>query len=148
MHGRKVLHVEDDAQMRTFVALALRHSGYTIENCGDGVQALQALQRAPNDHALILLDLVLPLMNGLEVLAAIRAEPALRVRPVLVTTGTMVSPNEFGPDPHVAVLAKPFTQQELLAAMESLLLSRTRLSAQTWGARMPGDLRDSSRPVR
>jgi two-component system OmpR family response regulator len=141
----KLLHVEDDAQMRTFVALALEGAGYTVETCGDGLEALEVLQRAPQDHELIVLDLVLPWLNGLEVLAAIRAEPALRTRPILVTTGTMVSPNEFGGDPHLSVLAKPFTEQQLLVAVESLLLSRVRISAQTWGARTPAAAPDPTR---
>jgi len=123
MADGKLLHVEDDQDLRRFVGEALGAEGFCVEAASNGLEALKLLQQHPAAYALVILDLVLPWMNGLEVLAAVREHPATRLLPVLVTTGSMVTPGEFGGDPHVSVLRKPFDTQQLRVAVEQMLLT-------------------------
>ena len=112
-----LLHVEDDEPMRRFVGLALAHAGYAVESVANGVDAIKTLHFAPRGFDLVVLDLVLPYVNGLDVLAAIRSVPATRPLPVLVTTGTFITTNQFAGDRLVSVLRKPFDDVQLVAAV-------------------------------
>jgi DNA-binding response OmpR family regulator len=69
--GRRVLVVDDDRALRHAIASLLQAAGYRTDQAGDGPQALEQLQRQPVD--LVLLDIGLPGMSGLEVLARARA---------------------------------------------------------------------------
>jgi CheY-like chemotaxis protein len=121
MYG-KLLHVEDDPGMTQFVGEVLAHAEFTVEAVASGLDALKRIQAEPEAYELMILDLVLPWMNGLEVLAALRQAPATRALPVLVTTGTVITPNQFAGDPHVAVLSKPFDADQLRVAVETVLV--------------------------
>ena len=119
IHGT-VLHVEDDPGVSQFVQKALRT--FTIESAPNGLVALKALQTGSDRFRLVILDLVLPVMNGLEVYAALRQRPETATLPVLVTTGSFVTPNEFAGDALVTVLRKPFHVDQLRNAVDQLLL--------------------------
>src|SRR6185503_10471890 len=69
--GRRVLVVDDDRALRHAIASLLQAAGYRTDQAGDGPQALEQLQRQPVD--LVLLDIGLPGMSGLDVLARARA---------------------------------------------------------------------------
>jgi len=116
-----ILHVEDDEALRGFVTRALEDAGFTVEGAANGLDALKMLRHAPEKYDLMILDLVLPWLNGLELLATLRGDPATRDLPVLVTTGTIVTPNQFAGDPHVSLLRKPFDERQLLVGTELLL---------------------------
>jgi len=126
MTSRRLLHVEDDEALRRFVEAALEQAGYIVDGVPNGLEALEALRRDPDAHRLVILDLVLPGLNGLELLATLRANPTTRDLPVLVTTGTFITANEFGRDPKVSVLRKPFDDQRIVAAVDSMLDASTR----------------------
>jgi two-component system response regulator MprA len=117
MREGHVLHVEDDEGLRNFVATALEREGFTLDTVSNGVDALRALHANPRRYDVVVLDLVLPFVNGLDVLAMMRAEAATRQLPVLVTTGTFVTPNEFAGDRFVSVLRKPFDDRQLVDAV-------------------------------
>jgi DNA-binding response OmpR family regulator len=119
IHGT-LLHVEDDPGVAQFVRKALR--SFTIESAPNGLEAMKALETEPNRFRLVILDLVLPVMNGLEVLAALRQRPETVTLPVLITTGSFVTPNEFAGDALVTVLRKPFHVDQLRVAIDQLLL--------------------------
>ncbi|MGQ0629390.1 MAG: response regulator transcription factor [Phycisphaerales bacterium] len=114
-----VLVVEDDAAIRRGVADALRHSGYAIIEAPDGVQGLDRALSAEVD--LVLLDILMPKMDGLTVLAHLRkAKPAL---PVIFLTARgeledRVKGLKLGADDYVV---KPFGASELLARVEAVL---------------------------
>lgn len=115
----RILVVEDDARVASFIRRGLREEHYTVDVAGDGEQGLFLAQT--NDYDLIILDLVLPKRPGLEVLRALRAEQ-VRV-PVLLLTAKKkpeekVAGLDAGADDY---LAKPFDFDELLARVRALL---------------------------
>lgn len=77
-----ILLVEDDAFFQKFYASKIKETGYQVEVAGNGVEALEKLKTvSPN---LILLDLIMPLKDGFEVLQTLSQNPALSTIPVLV----------------------------------------------------------------
>jgi CheY-like chemotaxis protein len=112
---RSVLVVEDDEDIRAAIAEILEGEGYDVVVAANGSEALDELQhmRRPS---LILLDLMMPVMNGHEFLARIRETPKWQGVPVLVLTAvsTEAPPGARG------LLRKPFIVEELLDAVQSL----------------------------
>ena len=84
--GRRVLLVEDDRFLRRAGEAALRQRGFTVSVAADGEEALQKVQAEVPD--LILLDLLMPKVTGIEVLRALRAADATRAVPVLILTNS------------------------------------------------------------
>jgi CheY-like chemotaxis protein len=80
-----LLVVEDDLDVREAITYVLRDAGYGITSAGNGDEALEALRRGLNPVA-ILLDLMMPGMNGYEFRAQQRADPAIADIPVIVLT--------------------------------------------------------------
>ncbi|MDR1611581.1 MAG: response regulator transcription factor [Planctomycetota bacterium] len=116
-----VLVVEDESDIRTLILHHLRKDGYSAVGAADGEQALKiAGERNPH---LIVLDLMLPGMDGMAVCRKIRQDPELKTTPVLMLTARggeedMVSGLEAGADDYVI---KPFSNRVLLARIRSLL---------------------------
>jgi DNA-binding response OmpR family regulator len=119
MNQRSVLVVEDDAAIRRGLADALRFEGYQVHQAATGDEGLRlALQL---DYDLLLLDLVLPQRDGLDILAQLRA--ARPTVPVIVLTARgdendRVRGLRLGADDY---LVKPFSVRELLARVEAVL---------------------------
>src|SRR5204863_1482403 len=117
----RLLLAEDDLPLAGFVSRTLETCGYAVDSVQTGIDALKHLQRAAQPYDLVLLDLVLPWLNGLELFATMRADPRWKEVTVLVTTGTFVPPRQFEGDPRVSVLHKPFDETQLVVAVETLL---------------------------
>ena len=84
---RKVLLVEDDADTREVVRMLLEHAGYEVETASNGQEALTYLKT--HEHpCLILLDMIMPLMNGRQLLSALRRNDTLAPLPVVVVSAT------------------------------------------------------------
>jgi CheY-like chemotaxis protein len=83
MKGR-VLVVDDEPTVRSWLAALLAHEGYIVEESEDGATALQALRSFPAD--VIVLDLIMPGMNGREFLLELREDPRLATTPVVLWT--------------------------------------------------------------
>ena len=86
MPAKRILIVEDDAYLRKASGIALRRAGYTVLSVSGGREGL-SLARAERPD-LIVLDLLMPQSNGLEVLRTLRAEEATRSIPVLVVSNS------------------------------------------------------------
>ena len=86
----KVLVIDDAPAMRSSLSRVLRKEGFEVSAAGDGLQGIGFVATRPPD--LIVLDLNMPHMNGLEVLKRLRENPLWRTVPVLVFSG---SPNEM-----------------------------------------------------
>lgn len=119
---QRLLMIEDDARLAAMVAEYLTQSGYAVTHMGDGESALEAAQDKPFD--LVVLDLMLPGMDGLEVCRRIRAlgNECARV-PILMLTAKgdpmdRVIGLELGADDY---LPKPFEPRELLARIRAVL---------------------------
>jgi CheY-like chemotaxis protein len=84
-HDKRILVVEDDDDVREVMQLALETNGYRVDAVADGREALTWLTEHP-PPALILLDLMMPVMNGWEVLEALEEDNRLAPIPVVVVT--------------------------------------------------------------
>ena len=126
-----ILVVDDDPTVAEVVARYLLHAGYTVERAADGRAALeQVAARRPD---LVVLDLMLPEVDGLEVCRRLRADPAARDVPVVMLTAKgdeqdRITGLELGADDYVT---KPFSPRELVLRIQSVL----RRSAVPGGAR-------------
>ena len=127
MHEPRILLVEDDAELRTLVEGRLRESGYNIRTASTGPEALERVEeQVPN---LVLLDVMLPEMDGLEVCRRLRAQhPLLYIIMLTARTDELdrVVGLEVGADDYVT---KPFSLQELVARVRAAL-RRMRLTAE------------------
>lgn len=84
MASERILVVEDTELLRRIYQDKLAQDGYTVHTAADGLEALNVIRTTPLD--LILLDLIMPRMGGLEVLETIKADPRLSAIPVVILT--------------------------------------------------------------
>lgn len=115
----RILVVEDELDLQEAIAEGLRIDGYAVDTCGDGNKAYELLY--VENYDLVILDLNLPGMNGLDVLEKIRDEkPELKV--LILSARSSVSDKVKGLDLGANdYLAKPFDFEELEARIRSLL---------------------------
>ncbi|TMQ59621.1 MAG: response regulator transcription factor [Candidatus Eisenbacteria bacterium] len=116
-----VLVIEDEKEIRDLVRYNLEHAGFKVAAFADGDQGLERLFASRPDA--LVLDLMLPGKNGLEILREVRSEPATRDLPVIVLTARAAEMDkllgfEHGADDY---LTKPFSPRELVARVEALL---------------------------
>ncbi|MGH7409978.1 MAG: response regulator [Candidatus Methylomirabilis sp.] len=121
MSEKVIMHVEDNEYNRKIVRDLLSRSNYVLVEAHDGEAALDALTRQRPD--LILMDVQLPKLSGLEVIRRIRADPALTQVPVIAITSFALSGDdqralEAGSN---AYIPKPFRPRELLEMIRSFI---------------------------
>ena len=124
---QSILLIEDEESLARFVELELQHEGYAVVKRFDGREGLdEALHGA---YDLILLDIMLPGLNGLEVLRRLRREKQTPV--ILLTARDAVMDKVTGLDAGAEdYITKPFAIEELLARIRVLLRPRTEESAE------------------
>ncbi len=116
-----VLVVDDSVSMRQMVSVTLKSAGFNVEEAGDGQQALQKAQGSSFD--LVLSDINMPVMNGIDLVKKLRTLASYRFTPILILT------TESGGDMKGAGKAagatgwivKPFNPEQLLATVKKVV---------------------------
>ncbi|HEY5676935.1 MAG TPA: response regulator [Myxococcales bacterium] len=114
MAGFEVLLVEDDRDLRSVIAEALRRAGLAVHEAADGQQALDLVASGVRPR-LILLDIVMPVMDGFTFLRHKQMARALAQVPVIVISATAEPPV----DGACCVLRKPVDRETLLSAVQA-----------------------------
>ncbi len=121
----KILIVDDNRDLRGYLRRVLNQAGYSVISANNGAQGYtQAQEHCPD---LIVTDLMMPQVSGLDLIAMIRADQQLSGTPMILLTAkaneeTRIEGTEIGAD---AYLAKPFNDRELLAEVRNLLALKT-----------------------
>ena len=112
--SKKMLTVDDSPSVRKLVQFTLKAKGFSVGSAGDGVEALEKLKSEPYD--LIILDINMPRMNGLEFLEKIRQDPQFESIPVimLTTEGQDEDKDKAVSLGATAYIVKPFKPTQLL----------------------------------
>lgn len=116
----RVLIAEDEPYIVESLSFVLEHAGFSVRSALDGEAALRELRTNAPD--LMILDLMLPRLNGFEVLKTARADPALRAIPVIVLTARgqvqdRRMAEEIGAD---GFMTKPFSNREVVERVREL----------------------------
>ncbi|MCJ7706399.1 MAG: response regulator [Anaerolineales bacterium] len=119
---KRVVCIEDEPEMIDLVRLILGRKGFYVIGANGGIEGLETVRREKPD--LILLDLMMPDMDGWEVYQQIKSDPQLRNIPVVVVTAKAQSIDKVL-GLHIAkvddYITKPFGPQELLESVEKIL---------------------------
>jgi two-component system alkaline phosphatase synthesis response regulator PhoP len=118
---KKILIIEDDRDIVELVRYNLANEGFQVSSSHDGSTGLSTLKKSPPD--LLLLDLMLPKLSGLDICREVRKDEALNRLPILMLTARgeeadRVVGLEMGADDYVT---KPFSPRELIARVKALL---------------------------
>ncbi|ACK71402.1 response regulator receiver protein [Gloeothece citriformis PCC 7424] len=122
---RKVLLVEDSQAQREMISTLLRENGWNVSIACDGVEALEFVQQSSPD--LVVLDIVMPRMNGYEVCRRLKSDPKTMNVPVVMCSSKGEEFDRYwgmkqGAD---AYIAKPFQPIELIGTIKQLLRKET-----------------------
>lgn len=124
MRALNVLVVEDEPSNREIVEIILSSAGHRVTSAGDGREALALLFEENRSFDVILMDILMPVMNGLEATRALRADARTRDLPIIC-----VSARASGSDQQSGLaagcthyLSKPYKRKELLEALARTLL--------------------------
>ena len=124
----RILIVEDEEAIARFVELELRHEGYEAEKAGDGRTGLELALSGRFD--LVLLDIMLPELSGMEVIRRLRRESQIPV--IMLTARDTVMDKVYGLDMGADdYITKPFAIEELLARIRTALRKRPHTAERT-----------------
>jgi PleD family two-component response regulator len=135
-----LLIVDDDADIQRIVMLRLQQDGYRVVQATNGAEALIAAQKQTFD--LIILDLLLPDIDGFSVLGALRARTATATTPIILLSARDSAPEkvrgfQLGADDYVT---KPFSPAELQARVRAALRRYEREAGANPSTRLPGNI--------
>ena len=142
---KKILIVEDEKDIRDLLHHYLKREGYEVQSVGDGEAGLQRIHQEPFD--LLLLDLMLPGMDGLELCRILRSRPETAGLPVIMLTAKgevtdRIVGLEIGADDYVS---KPFSPREVIARVKAIFRRLEKAKAKEVKYEYDGILLD---PVR
>lgn len=127
--NRRIVYIEDEFDMIDLVRLILGQKGYEVVGAIGGREGLKMVQQELPD--LVLLDLMMPDMDGWEVYQQMRAEEATREIPVIIVTAKAQSIDKVL-GLHIAkvddYISKPFNPQELIDSVESVIAKQATVS--------------------
>jgi diguanylate cyclase (GGDEF)-like protein len=139
----RVLVVDDDPDIVQFVRMNLELEGYDVETASNGLLALEAIKdRVPD---LVLLDVMMPEMDGLSVLSRMRRSPATASTPVIILTARALADDrvrglDLGADDYIT---KPFDLEELIARVRTVLRRAQQMRDLSPLTGLPGNFRIS-----
>ena len=113
---KRILVVDDEQDIQTFVSIILGHTGFHVECAGDGYQALEKIDALRPD--LVVLDLMMPGLDGWAVLEELRRRPQ---RPRVVVLSACADPDRAAREGAVGCLAKPFHPRDLIRVCSEAL---------------------------
>lgn len=121
MNGKRILVVDDEPGLREIVRVNLEWEGYQVMEAQDGQEALEMARETPPD--LVILDVMMPRLNGWQALQAIESAPDLAGTPVIMLTviddeAAMIQGLEMGA---IEYICKPFSPLELVHKVHTLL---------------------------
>ncbi|MEV0001895.1 SpoIIE family protein phosphatase [Micromonospora sp. NPDC050980] len=140
----RVLVADDNADMREYLARLLRSAGHRVQTVADGQAALEAARALPPD--LVVSDVMMPRLDGLQLVAALRADPRTAGTPVLLLSAragqdASIEGLEAGADDY---LVKPFPAAELLARVRANVeLARLRNHHARWRTALIDSLQEA-----
>lgn len=139
MENKKILIVEDDPEIAELVEINLNDAGYRTERARDGIDGLN--KALNNDYLLVILDLMLPRLDGFEVCKRIREEK--KTLPILMLTSKSeefdkVLGLELGADDY---LTKPFSLRELMARVKALIRRMDAVKQEITADGKPAEMR-------
>jgi len=120
----RILAVDDEPNIVRLIQVNLERHGYTVETANNGAQALAKIKA--NRPDLLVSDVMMPEMDGFELLANVRRDPAIADLPVIMLTAKAQDKDVMTGYQHGAdmYLTKPFNPQELLQFVKRLLASQ------------------------
>src|SRR5512143_1131422 len=139
MAGELVLVIDDSPTITKVVQLVLTKAGYQVQTAADGEQGLVAVRA--QRPALILLDFVMPRMNGYQVCRALAADPALRDIPVVLMSakGDQVGERFVKVMGIVDYITKPFSPEAITAVVTHTIAKYSRRRPRVTGAELVDD---------
>jgi CheY-like chemotaxis protein len=126
MPAKRILIVDDDADLRRLFRMSLTIAGYLVQEVGDGVEALQVIENDPPD--LVVLDLVLRALDGISVQQELASRALTRHIPIVIVTGSSLDPTG---DNVACVLRKPVMPDDLVRTVAECLATGAHGAAAT-----------------
>lgn len=122
MRPLRVLLADDDPSNREVATIMLRTGGHAVTACADGPQVLARCQAAPDDFDVVMLDIMMPGLDGLTVARRLRDDPRTREIPIVcVSAHARVSDREAGLEAGCDFyLTKPFNRRKLLTLLAEI----------------------------
>ena len=118
MRSKRILIVEDDADLRRLFRMSLIVAGYDVEEASDGIEALQLVENRTPD--LVVLDLVLRTLDGVSVQQELTSRSMTRHIPIVIVTGSSLDTDRLDV---ACVLRKPVMPDDLVRTVASCLAS-------------------------
>ena len=121
--AKRILIVEDDADLRRLFRTTLVMAGFDVEEAGDGIEALRLIESHPPD--LVVLDLMLRALDGVSVQQELASRAHTSRIPVVIVTGSTLDTSGLDVE---CVLRKPVSPEELVLTIQRCIIGRRRIA--------------------